>query len=110
MPSLLGRAIVSAESKHMLNFISWPPSLLSQTLPPSLSFQVYTRGVSLLTAATLLLHSLAYSEMRLIMARMVWNFDMRLAKDSHDWVDKTELYLLWDKGPLNVYLTPRLNI
>ncbi|KAI0129614.1 Isotrichodermin C-15 hydroxylase [Xylariales sp. AK1849] len=54
--------------------------------------------------------NLAYSEMRLIMARMVWNFDMRIAEDSHDWVEKSEFYLLWDKPPLNVYLTPRLKI
>ncbi|KAM0806625.1 putative Cytochrome P450 [Seiridium cardinale] len=51
--------------------------------------------------------NLAYAEMRLILARMIWNFDMHLAEDSYDWVDKTELYLLLDKAPLNVYLAPR---
>lgn len=51
--------------------------------------------------------SLAYIEMRLILARVLWNFDMRLAEDSKDWIDKQKIYLLWEKGPLNVYLTPR---
>ncbi|OAL02314.1 cytochrome P450 [Phaeosphaeriaceae sp. SRC1lsM3a] len=48
---------------------------------------------------------LAYAEMRLILARLVWCFDMSLgdAKDRWDWgVQKT--YMLWDKKPLNVIL------
>ncbi|KAI4592833.1 hypothetical protein KJ359_010386 [Pestalotiopsis sp. 9143b] len=51
--------------------------------------------------------NLAYAEMRLIMARMVWNFDLHLHDDSKDWADQSKLYILWDKGPLNVYLIPR---
>lgn len=51
--------------------------------------------------------SLAYIEMRLILARLLWNFDMTLADDSKDWIDKQKIYLLWEKGPLNVHLTPR---
>ncbi|KAJ3549268.1 hypothetical protein NM208_g587 [Fusarium decemcellulare] len=45
--------------------------------------------------------NLAYSEMRLILARMVWNFDMKLASDSLGWDDKSDVHILWKKGPLH---------
>lgn len=44
--------------------------------------------------------------MRLILARILWNFDPKLDESSRDWLDQEE-YTLWDKKPLNVYLTPR---
>lgn len=44
--------------------------------------------------------------MRLILARIIWNFEITLADDSKNWLDQ-ELYILWDKPALNVYLTPR---
>lgn len=44
--------------------------------------------------------------MRLILARVVFNFDMHIADDSKDWMSRQKIFLLWDKGPLNVYLTP----
>jgi len=50
--------------------------------------------------------NLAYSEMRLILARVLWNFDFKLAPDSEDWVKKQQVFVLWEKGPLNVYLRP----
>lgn len=49
--------------------------------------------------------SLAYAEMRLILARVVFNFDMRIADESRNWIDQ-KVYNLWKKGPLMVYLTP----
>lgn len=45
--------------------------------------------------------------MRLILARMVWNFDMRLAEESRGWDENSQVYLLWEKGPVNVFLTPK---
>jgi len=45
--------------------------------------------------------------MRLVLARMLWNFDLKIAEDSVDWMSKQRIYNLWEKGPLNVYLTPR---
>ncbi|KAF3803795.1 Isotrichodermin C-15 hydroxylase [Colletotrichum gloeosporioides] len=51
--------------------------------------------------------NLAYAEMRLIVARMVWNFDMRIAEDSKGWDDRSQAFLLWEKGPVNCYITPR---
>ena len=52
-----------------------------------------------------LYRSLAYAEMRLILARFIFTFDMQLADEEDDWMDQ-EIYLLWKKRPLNVYLTP----
>ncbi|RSM03390.1 hypothetical protein CDV31_010524 [Fusarium ambrosium] len=52
--------------------------------------------------------NLANAEMRLILARLAWNFDIRLAEDSFDWEHRCESYFLWQKGPVNVYLTPRV--
>ena len=50
--------------------------------------------------------SLAYIEMRIILARVLWNFDMRIAEESLDWMSKQKIYNLWEKGPLMVHLTP----
>jgi len=44
--------------------------------------------------------------MRVILAKVIWNFDMEIANDSRNWTEQ-ELFGLWKKGPLNVYLTPR---
>ena len=52
-------------------------------------------------------YSLAYIEMRIILARLIWNFDMSIVDDSRDWMSKQRIYNLWEKGPLNIYLKPR---
>ncbi|KAK3388721.1 cytochrome P450 [Sordaria brevicollis] len=49
--------------------------------------------------------NLAYAEMRLILAKVIYNFDMQLADPSKDWLDQ-QIFTLWDKHPLPVYLTP----
>ncbi|OIW33137.1 cytochrome P450 [Coniochaeta ligniaria NRRL 30616] len=51
--------------------------------------------------------NLAYAEMRLILARVLWNFDLEIMPDSRDW-NKQDVYTLWEKGALNVKLTPVL--
>lgn len=53
------------------------------------------------------MNSLAYIEMRLILARVLWNFDVKLADESKDWLRRQKIFLLWEKSPLYVYLTPR---
>lgn len=53
----------------------------------------------------LTLSSLAYAEMRTILARLLFNFDMELADPELDWFDQ-KVFFLWTKLPLNVYLTP----
>lgn len=50
--------------------------------------------------------NLAIAEMRHILARLVWKFDMVLANGSENWLVKQKNYLLWDKPNLNVHLTP----
>ncbi|KAK9413548.1 putative Cytochrome P450 [Seiridium unicorne] len=50
--------------------------------------------------------NLAYAEMRLILAKIIYNFDMKLADESRGWLETQKLYVIWDKPPLDVYLTP----
>lgn len=50
--------------------------------------------------------SLAYVEMRIILARMVFNFDMELDPASSDWMNQ-DAFILWEKPELMVKLTPR---
>ncbi|KAK2000208.1 cytochrome P450 [Colletotrichum falcatum] len=50
--------------------------------------------------------NLAMCQLRLILARVLWNFDLQIADDSRNWMEQ-QLYTLWKKGPLNVHLTPR---
>lgn len=47
--------------------------------------------------------SLAYNEMRVILARMLWNFDLALSADSLEW-HRQATYTLWEKKPLMVQL------
>ncbi|KZL75146.1 cytochrome P450 [Colletotrichum tofieldiae] len=50
--------------------------------------------------------NLAYVEMRIMLARLLWNFDLVLADDSKQWMETQKIYTLWQKGSLNVYLRP----
>ncbi|KAE8379705.1 cytochrome P450 [Aspergillus bertholletiae] len=49
--------------------------------------------------------NLAYTEMRLILAHIIFNFDMKLSDDSQDWIQQKN-HVMWKKGPLKVQLTP----
>ena len=48
--------------------------------------------------------SLAYTEMRLILAHIIYAFDMELADDSKRWIERQRAFNVWDRGPLNVRL------
>jgi len=50
--------------------------------------------------------NLAYAEMRCILARMVWEFDLMLDERSDGWM-KQKVFTLWEKGPLWVQLKGR---
>ena len=51
--------------------------------------------------------NLAYLEMRLILAKVLFNFDMELDRArSNDWADQLSFSTLWEKGPLWVSLKP----
>ena len=49
--------------------------------------------------------NLAYVEMRLILAKLLWSFDLELCGESEDW-GQLKAYMVWDKRPLWVKLTP----
>ncbi|KAK3348217.1 cytochrome P450 [Neurospora tetraspora] len=49
--------------------------------------------------------NLAIAEMRLILAKVVYNFDMQLANPGKDWLDQ-QIFTFWDKPALPVCLTP----
>ena len=51
--------------------------------------------------------NLAYAEMRYILARFLWNFDIEGTKQSEKWMDDQKAYLVWDKPGLFVHLKPR---
>ncbi|KAJ5091012.1 cytochrome P450 monooxygenase [Penicillium argentinense] len=50
--------------------------------------------------------SMAYMEAGLILARILWSFDLQVAPGFHGW-DNQRAFLIWEKGPLLVRLTPR---
>ncbi|KAI5456837.1 cytochrome P450 [Mariannaea sp. PMI_226] len=52
--------------------------------------------------------SLAYVELRLLLTRIIFKFDMKLSNESTSWEQKSNVYLSWEKGPLMVHLFPHL--
>lgn len=56
----------------------------------------------------LTIFSLAYAEMRLILAKILWNFDISLHPDSKNWYEEHKVYTLWEKPNLNIYIKPRM--
>lgn len=44
--------------------------------------------------------------MRLILAQVLWNFDLELMPESADW-SRQKVYAIWEKSPLYVKLKPR---
>jgi hypothetical protein len=49
--------------------------------------------------------SLAWHEMRLFAAKVIWHFDVEVLSTSEHWLDQ-RVYLIWEKKPLKVTLTP----
>ncbi|KAM0128138.1 hypothetical protein ACHAO1_009168 [Botrytis cinerea] len=50
--------------------------------------------------------NLAYNEMRIILTRVIWNFDLELCPESYAWADQKS-YFLWDKHKLMCKLSLR---
>ncbi|KAI0398145.1 cytochrome p450 monooxygenase [Xylariaceae sp. FL0594] len=48
--------------------------------------------------------NLAYAEMRLILAKILFRFDVELAPEAGRWIEAQKVYSLWDKPPLPIYL------
>ena len=51
--------------------------------------------------------NLAYAEMRLLLASILWNFDLQLAEESEKWLEENKIYTLWMKAPLMTRLRKR---
>lgn len=45
--------------------------------------------------------------MRLIMSRLVWNFDFTLAPGMEDWYERCGAYTIWEKPALGISFVPR---
>ena len=48
---------------------------------------------------TFSLYSMAYHEIRLVAAKLYFNFDLALCPESADWIEQ-KTYVLWEKKPL----------
>lgn len=49
--------------------------------------------------------NLAYVEMKLVLANIIWRYDL-VNCTADGWLDQ-KVYILWEKGPVNVKLIPR---
>ncbi|KAI1439027.1 benzoate 4-monooxygenase cytochrome P450 [Xylaria sp. CBS 124048] len=50
--------------------------------------------------------SLALSETRLILSKLLWHFELGLAPESFDWIATQKTNMFWESGPLMVSLKP----
>ncbi|KAF2843993.1 cytochrome P450 [Plenodomus tracheiphilus IPT5] len=50
--------------------------------------------------------NLAYSELRLILTKMLFHFDFEFVQEDKTWMSDQLVFGLWEKPPLNVKLTP----
>ncbi|KAL5340997.1 cytochrome P450 [Aspergillus crustosus] len=48
--------------------------------------------------------NLAFAEMRLILSRILYHFDLQISEDSTNWVNQNN-FVFWNKPELNVFLT-----
>lgn len=51
-------------------------------------------------------NSLAYAEMRWILARILFEFDLRGSPTTANWIERQKSYGLWERIPLDVYFEP----
>lgn len=51
--------------------------------------------------------SFAYMEINLILAKMLWTYDLELLDQSLDWVAQSQLHVMWWKPELMVRFRPR---
>ncbi|KAH8663891.1 isotrichodermin C-15 hydroxylase [Ilyonectria robusta] len=49
--------------------------------------------------------NLAWAEMRLVLAQMLWHFDFELTPESDGWINRQKVFLFWEKPPLKVKIT-----
>lgn len=51
--------------------------------------------------------NLAYHEMRLILAHVLWTFDLTLSESTKNWAEEQNIFALWEKPPLMVDIRAR---
>ncbi|RDW68613.1 cytochrome P450-20 [Coleophoma crateriformis] len=51
--------------------------------------------------------SLGYQEIKLILSKVLWDFDLVLLDDSDAWWTQQKTFLVWEKKPLMVNICPR---
>lgn len=56
------------------------------------------------------MYRLAFAEMRLTIAKIMWHFDLQLEKPEEDWWNSLGTYLVWEKKPLMIRLHARTDI
>jgi len=49
--------------------------------------------------------NMAYHEMRLILCKVLYHFDLQLCEDSQEW-NKQDIFIMWEKKDLNCRLRP----
>ena len=49
---------------------------------------------------------MAWQEIRLILAKVFYNFDVALSPESKLWTEDQKVYMTWDKPPLYCHFTP----
>lgn len=52
--------------------------------------------------------SLALAEFQTILARFIWNFDIRIDDASRTFESDSRVYIVWQRPALNIYLIPRV--
>lgn len=53
------------------------------------------------------IRSLAFSQMSLQLAKMIYTYDMELVPNSRDWISGCKTHFFWWMPPLNVRFRPR---
>ncbi|KXT12038.1 hypothetical protein AC579_4681 [Pseudocercospora musae] len=51
--------------------------------------------------------NLGYAEISIILARVLWSFDIVVAEESRHWRESLKGWVLWEKRPFWLYLIPR---
>jgi cytochrome P450 len=51
-------------------------------------------------------YSLAYAEMRLLLAKLLWHFDFELEVSEEDWYGILRAFMVWEREPLRNRLRP----
>jgi hypothetical protein len=48
---------------------------------------------------------MAKGEIRLVLCKLLWNFNFAIMPESANWIDQ-KVYILWQRPPLMMKLTP----